>query len=164
MAPKAKYTFKEFCELFDHKDLLELWDYEKNVKNPEDIGYRSSNAFFFKCPNWIHESREIPVLNIVKAYEKGKSYTICHKCNSIGQYIVDNYGSTYLSSIWSEKNECSAFDIEKRSTKRIWLKCLDDITHPDYDLQALNFVNTHRCPYCAGKRVCENNSLAGKFP
>ncbi len=164
MAPKPKYTFEEFCEEFNHIELLKLWDYEKNNKKPSDVGYKSSQNYFFKCPNNIHESREIPILNIVKAYESGKQYVICHECNSLGQHIINCYGSEYLNSIWSEKNKFSPFNVEKRSKKRIWVKCLDNDSHPDYDLQAFNFVNSHNCPYCVGKRVCESNSLAFKYP
>lgn len=59
----------------------------------------------------------------------------------------------------------SPFAIPRRSSsKEIWLKCLENNSHPDYNLKALNFINSHKCPYCSGKRVCNENSLGNKYP
>lgn len=161
---KEIYSFAQLCRDYHKEEYLEYWDYELNTESPEEVKAHIKAHYWFKCPRGIHESRQIFLCGLSKALKKNKDYTICHKCNSIGQYIVDNYGGEYLKKIWSEKNELDPFDIPKRSIKRIWLICQNDSTHPDYDLQALNFVNSHKCPYCAGKRVCETNSLLYKNP
>ena len=82
---------------------------------------------------------------------------------SIGEFIEENY-NVNINDIWSEKNELPPNKISYGSSKRIWLKCLNDDTHPDYDLMALNAKNSIGCPYCAGKRVCYTNSLGYKYP
>ena len=158
-------SFKQFCDEINNTELLELWDYELNSRNPEDIGFKSNNKCYFKCKRGLHESRQIPLFNISAAYEKGRTYLICKQCESIGQYIIDNYGKDYLDKIWSDKNEKSYYDIFAGSSRsKIWLKCQNDETHPDYDLLPGNFNKSHNCPYCAGKRVCLTNSLGYKHP
>lgn len=82
---------------------------------------------------------------------------------SIGERIVELYGEDYLNKIWSDKNTESPFDIRK-GVEKIWLKCQNDSTHPDYDLTVSNFKVSHNCPYCVGKRVCYTNSLGYKYP
>lgn len=69
-----------------------------------------------------------------------------------------------MNKIWSDKNDISPFDISRRGSARIWLKCQNDVSHPDYDLAVANFVISHNCPYCAGKRVCKTNSIGYKIP
>lgn len=160
----VKYTFEQFCKDNGYNNLLELWDYELNNDKPEDISWSSSCKKWFKCPRGLHESREIWINGITKAYSKGKDYCICNKCRSIGQFFVDNYGMDYLRNIWSDKNEKNPFEISKGSNNIIWLKCLNNDTHPDYDVIALNATKTHVCPYCSGRRVCYTNSFGYLYP
>ncbi len=162
---KIVKTFKQFCEETNNIDLLSLWDYELNNGTPETTGFKSNKYIYFRCPRHLHISRAIPLYNVVKAYEEGKTYTICLQCNSIGQYIIDVYGKDYLDKIWSDKNNKHYFDISRSSHKyNIWLKCQNDDTHPDYDLSVNNFMKSHNCPYCTGKRICITNSLGYNFP
>ena len=162
---KNMYTFKEWAESSGNQYLLDLWDYELNEKMPDQLSFKSNKKVYWKCPRGLHESREITINNLTSSIIKTGAYCICKKCNSIGQYIVDNYGENYLQMIWSEKNEISSFDIMRGSDScKIWFKCLNDDTHPDYDLSPANFKNSHNCPYCAGKRVCSTNSIAAVYP
>ena len=161
---KSKYSFKQFCLDNNYLELLELWDYELNTKNPEEVGHSTSDKYWFKCPKGLHESSLFGVGNVVKGYTNKGSYCMCHRCNSIGQHIVEKYGEKYLNEIWSEKNIISPFDIERSSKKIVWLKCTNDSTHPDYDISANNFQKTHTCPYCIGKRLCKTNSFGHIFP
>ena len=160
---KVFYSFEDYC-LDNDVDLLQYWDYELNKLSPKNVAKSSNKKYYFKCPRGLHESRKITVNSVTKAYSEGRTYCLCLKCNSIGQYIIDNYGEDYLNQIWSDKNECSYYDISQRSAKTIWLRCLCNENHPDYELQASNFINSHNCPYCSGKQVCESNSLAVVLP
>lgn len=158
------YSFKDCCLDNNYDELLALWDYDLNIIMPDKIGHSSTHKMWFKCPNGIHDPRQIAINNLIKAYSKGKKYCICNKCNSIGQFFVDCFGMEYLDKIWSNKNDASPFDIPKGSVARIWLKCLNDDTHPDYDISALNATKTHTCPYCSGRRVCYTNSFGYLYP
>lgn len=158
------YSFKQFCIDTGNEKYLDLWDYELNTKDPDEVGYSSKVNRWMKCPRGLHESSSINILMLSKTASRNGNFVICKKCNSIGQYIIDAYGKEYLDNIWSDKNELSYYDISHASNKRIWLKCLTDETHPDYDLYAGVFMRTHGCPYCAGDRVCYTNSLGYKYP
>lgn len=158
------YSFKQFCEDTNNEELLNLWDYSLNSKRPEEVGYSSMKKYWFKCPRGLHSASEVPIGNITKAYKQNKKYCICHKCNSIGQYIIDNYGQDYLDSIWSDNNKTSYYDVEKSSKNIIWLKCNNNQGHPDYALSANNFHKSHSCPYCSGKKVCLTNSFGYMYP
>lgn len=160
-----KYSFEQFCKDTDNYDLLDLWDSELNIADPSSISSTTNKKFWFKCPNGLHESRMICVGNVVRGYINRGYYCICHACNSIGQYIVDKYGTDYLNMIWSDKNNKSYYDIDKGSANKIWLRCLDDFTHDDYDIAAYNYSNGHdKCPYCTGQRVCLTNSFGYNHP
>ena len=161
----AKYSFKQFCEDTNNLDLLNLWDGNLNEEDPEFVNCKSNKKYWFKCPKGLHESRQINIGNVVNGYLKHGYYCMCRACNSIGQYIIDLYGLEYLERIWSDKNEESYFEIDKSSTKKIWLRCLNDDTHEDYDVTAYNYSNGHQqCPYCTGQRVCLTNSFGYKHP
>lgn len=159
-----KYSFKDFCNDTNNKQLLDLWDDELNEFNPDSIGYSSIKKIWFKCPRGIHESREINLGSVTKAYANNKTFCICKKCNSIGQNIIDTYGEDYLADIWSDKNIKSPFDISKSSKDIIWLKCINNNDHPDYCLSTNNFQKTHTCPYCIGKKVCLSDSFGSIHP
>lgn len=156
---KKFLSLKDWCIENNRRDFLDLWDYKLNDTTPEKTAHMSTKKVWLKCPRGIHESTYVVLQSIIKAYKKGKDYKYCKGCNSFGMYVVDNYGQEYLDAIWSDKNTVSPFEISQRGETRIWLRCLSDNTHPDYDLATSNFQNSHRCPYCAGKRVCETNSF-----
>lgn len=52
----CKQTFEEWCIGNNRRDLLDLWDYEKNDKLPSEVPARTKAKYYFKCPNCIHES------------------------------------------------------------------------------------------------------------
>ena len=157
-------SFKKFCEDINRQDILDLWDYDLNDKGPDEITKQTNEKMYFKCPRGLHESSKIIVATLTSQLMKGKEYKICKACNSIGQYIIDKYGEEFLHKIWSDKNTKSYFEISSGSATKFWIRCLDDSTHPDYDISGYNFKVSFVCPYCFGKRVCETNSLGYKHP
>lgn len=159
-------SFQHYCLRNDLKSLLDLWDYDLNGDiDPDNIGAHSTKQkIYFKCPRGLHSSRAIYLNGICKSPEQAKQYDICIGCKSIGQYIIDNYSKGHLDKIWSDKNKKSYFEIYAKSfSNKIWLKCQNNSLHPDYDLSPSNFEKSHKCPYCSGKRVCLENSLANRF-
>lgn len=83
---------------------------------------------------------------------------------TVGSFLEKQNNKEFVDKIWSDKNEYSPYEVLKGSSKRIWLKCLNDSTHPDYDLIALNIKNSYACPYCSGRRVCYTNSFGYLYP
>lgn len=158
-------TFKEFCETSGNEKLLSLWDYDLNDKKPEDVYIHKTNKYYMKCPRGLHGSNEVIMRYLVKGYiERGTCKSLCRKCNSFGQYIIDNFGEDYLKQIWSDLNNDDPFDISYSSPKTIWIKCVNDNTHPDYEIACNEFIKGKRCPYCSGKKVCKTNSLGYLYP
>ena len=158
------YSFEQSCIDHNRADILGYWDYDLNKISPSEVSYKSNKYYYFKCPDGLHESRKINICNLTVAISNGKDYTICIGCSSIGQKIINENGKEYLDKIWSDKNTKSYYDVYSNSTSKIWLRCLNDDSHPDYDLSASNYAKSHNCPYCAGKRVCLENSLATRYP
>ncbi len=160
-----KKSFEQFCKDTNNYDLLNLWDSELNKTDPKSVSYSTTKKYWFMCPNGLHESRQICVGNVTNGYKTRGCYCICHACNSIGQYIINKYGKKYLDAIWSNKNQKSYYDIDKSSATKIWLKCINDDTHDDYDVTANNYSSGHqKCPYCTGQRTCLTNSFGYKHP
>lgn len=162
-------TFEDYCIKNNLLKLLDLWDFELNELPPNQVASHSSRQkYYFKCPRNIHGSHLINLNNLCRDLKVAKKIDVCPACRSIGQYIIDEYGQEYLDNIWSDKNNENYFDISRGSTiKKIWLKCLNDKSHPDYDLTPGNFMKTHNCPYCSGKRSLNNfikdKKYNGKF-
>lgn len=161
---KINYSFEQFCKDNHREDILKYWSSDLNSITPDKVAYRSNKKFWFSCDNNDHPPRQIVIDFITKAIMNGKDYLLCIGCKSIGQYIIDNYGKEYLDKIWSDKNEKSYFEIQKGSTKKIWLRCLTNENHPDYDLMCSNFTKSHNCPYCAGKRPSNTNNALLMYP
>lgn len=160
-----RITFKDFCMDNNFEFLLDLWDYDLNEDlTPDKITQGSNDRIYFKCPKGLHESSSTILNTITRAYRDNGTYKLCKKCNSIGQYIIDNYGEDYLHEIWSEQNTQHYFDISSGGNTKFFIKCLEDPTHPDYDINGYNFKVSHKCPYCLGQRLCETNSLGYRHP
>ena len=111
-------SFYDWCIENNHQDYLDLWDYELNDKTPKTIVAGSSHYVYFKCPRRIHESSKKKLSTIVKhEYKNG----ICDKCNSFGQWMIDNEGN--LNS-WSDSNTIDPFAIGiHSSTTKAWIIC-----------------------------------------
>ena len=155
---KIKYSFKDWCLDNNHQDWLDLWDYDLNDCKPEDIAYQSAKKIYFKCSKGLHPSESKKPNNIVNTKKLR-----CNRCNSFGQWLLDNLGDNAIKDYWSEKNTIDPFSIDYGSNKKIFVKCQNGC--PDYPITPCNFRIGNRCPVCAGKIViAEINSVAAKHP
>ena len=94
-------SFYQWCIDNGKEDWLELWDYELNKCTPKDIAYASPKKYYFKCPRGLHE----PEQKRIDSLTTGNTELKCNACNSIGQYLIDNYGEDALEKYWNyEKN------------------------------------------------------------
>lgn len=152
-------SFGYWCDTHARQDLLKRWDFDKNTISPYQISIFSTKKQYFKCPRGIHDSELKDLNNIRKQYGS----TLCSKCQSIGQFGIDNISKDFVEEYWSDRNKVSAFDINKGSTKKIYIKCQNNPKHPDYEISAVNFQKEKRCPYCAHKKVFLEESLGFLF-
>ena len=143
---------------FPNKDLYEVWNKEKNTNiNPWNVSRGcDSKKYWFICQEKdYHESYDTTCVN----FTSGQRCPYCtnrhgkvHPKDSLGQYIVDNYGEDFLHKVWSDKNEISPFEVSPRSEKKVWWKCLEGV-HDDYLRKCdKSFIRDFRCPKCS-----ENN-------
>lgn len=51
---KIKESFYDWCINNNRVDFLNLWDYDLNNKNPNEIAKSTHKFYYFKCPNGIH--------------------------------------------------------------------------------------------------------------
>lgn len=147
---KNSKSFEEWCIENNRQDVLNRWDYDLNNCLPSEIGYGSAKNCWLKCDKYKeHESEFVNIGN----FTSGHNGTVnCKKCNSLGQYIIDNYGKEFLNKIWSNKNTKSSFEYSYKNMKKVWWKCIND-EHEDYyrDINGSNKAD-FRCPECVQER------------
>ena len=141
-------SFYDWCIENDRQDVLDRWDYELNECSPKDIGYSSNKKYWFKCDKHKEHKSELKNIN---HFANGQEGSIkCNQCNSIAQYILDNFPNKKLEEVWDyEKNEdLDPWNISRGSKIRIWIKCQEKDYHGSYEIRCCAFINGHRCPYC----------------
>lgn len=143
-------SFEQWCIENDRQDVLDRWDYELNDCLPSEIGYGSSKKCWFKCLVHKEHKSELKKLN---SFTSGyKRVMNCKQCNSVGQYIVDNFGEEFLWKVWSDKNDKSPFEISLHSTSFFWWNCVDD-KHKAFKRDCNSSVRYNfRCPKCSEER------------
>lgn len=159
-------SFYDWCIENDHNVLLDMWENGDNDISPKDVTFRSDRKVKFSCGDPNHPVKLIRVASVTDPNRTGLTMErFCVGCHSVGKYLIDNYGEDYLWRIWSDKNELSPFEIAANSkSKKIWLKCLNNPTHPDYDLTAGNICVAFGCPYCRNRRLYDGNNFALLYP
>lgn len=149
-------SFGSWCEK-NKPELLDLWDYELNSVSPFDISFASKEKRYFKCPRGLHESH---LQTLSKLTGRGDDI-FCSKCNSVGQFIIDNYGPNGLDVVWDyNKNIDDPFDVARCAKKHIYIKCINHSDHPSYRILCSNFAKGRGCPEC--KREREESRLQEK--
>ena len=157
MARPMSKSLYDWCIENDRQDILELWDYTSNKVSPKDVAYSSNKKYYFKCPRGIHSSE----LKCINNLTTRASISKCKQCNSIGQYLIDFYGS--LENIWDfSLNTTNPFEIQKSSRQKIWIFCLEKRHHGSYEIRCDHFYNGARCPLCCNYhgRVHPKDSFA----
>lgn len=151
-------SFKDWCVEYNRQDLLDLWDYDLNNKNPDQVSCCTANEYYFKCSENRHESALHRIDCVTTKYKNKK---ICTKCNSFAQYAIDKFGKNILDLYWDyDKNIEDPWEISHASKCEIWIKCLDVNYHDSYSTLPRFFLSGNGCPYCNGKRIHPRDSFA----
>ena len=143
-------------------DLLEEWNYEKNVKSPENFTLGSGVKVWWKCLKCNGEW-EASIFN----RSKGRGCPYC-----AGQKILKGFNDLattnpeVLNSWDYDKNQnqlsITPDMVTSGSNKIVWWKC--NIGH-SYDRRVKEQLKGQECPYCSGKRVLEGfNDLKSLKP
>lgn len=129
----------------------------KNTKQPTEVALNSSKKFWFKCPNCIHE-HECILDSITKGcgcpYCAIPSRKICYK-----EDCIDCFNKSFASSdkviFWSNKNIDNPRHVFKKTDKKYLFNC-DKCKH-EFEIALDKLSAGGWCPYCYGKRFCEND-------
>lgn len=152
---KKGESFEQWCcshlSSTEAKRLLNMWDYDLNSHDPNEVNSQTNRKYYFKCPRGLHESS---LKGINKITQRGVSVK-CGYCNSFAQWGIDNVCKGFLDKYWDyQKNTINPWDISKGSRTKVWIKCQNKEYHGSYDVACKDFVRNDRCPYCtnnAGK-------------
>lgn len=70
----------------------------------------------------------------------------------------------FLAKEWHpDKNVCSILELSDSSSKKVWWRCSNDGRHEWETRFFARNQNGQDCPFCVGKRVLLEDSVAGKF-
>jgi very-short-patch-repair endonuclease len=122
----------------------------KNI-NPWEISYGSQKKVWIKCQEKDYHGSYETTCDRFTTQQRRCPYCCkskIHPKDSLGQYIIDNYGEDFLSKIWSNKNKKSSFQYSPQANQKVWWKCLDG-KHDDYarNIDSSTRYN-YRCPSC----------------
>jgi hypothetical protein len=125
------------CDTYGNDKLNYYWDWYKNgeILDPFKIDKGSHKIVYIYCQEHsYHGSYPIKCNDFYNGNRCGYCATIhgkVHPFDSLGYYIINNYGEKFLDKIWSEKNKKSPFEYTPFSNIKGWFKCVNEI-HKDY--------------------------------
>lgn len=142
----AEYLIDNYGEnaldkYWSDKNTLDPWRITLNCKKRvwikcQEKDYHSD--YLIACHNFSNDKHRCPYCSNQKI----------HPLDSLGQYIINNYGEDFLNKIWSSKNKKSIFEYAPHSNKEVWFKCPDG-KHKDFKRNVSNSViYKFRCPEC----------------
>lgn len=117
-----------------HPDLLDEWDYEMNLKNPDEYSPNSHEVVHWKCKNG--HKRQVSI----KSRSNGVGN--CIECNSVSYQRPD------LMDFWDyEKNiDFNPCKTMLGSNKKVWWKCN---MHDSFQRRVYEMSKNHKCPKCS---------------
>lgn len=145
------------CLSVTHNYLTLEWHPIKNELSPNNITAGSNDKVWWKCSK-NHEWEAT-----VNSRSKGTGCPHCNgKTTSNGNTLHDKYPDLVLE--WHPTaNELTPFDVTPVSDKKVWWICPKK--QHEYQAKIGNRTkNETGCPFCAGKKVCEDNSFAKVYP
>lgn len=158
---KIKKSFYDWCVENNRQDVLDRWDYELNYCSPKDISFSTHDNYWFKCDKYKEHNSE---LKNIASFTGGHEGSIsCKQCNSIAQYILNNFPDKDLYDVWDkEKNDKKGLNpwvLSKGSNKKCWFICQEKDYHGSYEMICNNFTQGQRCCYCKGTKTHKLDSI-----
>lgn len=120
---KNSKSFEKWCIENNKQYILDVWDYELNNCQPNEILFSTATKYYFKCPNKLHESE----LKQISSYTSGCMNIKCNKCNSFEQWCINNNRQDILNRWDCELNACKPDEINYGTEKKYYFKCPKNI-------------------------------------
>ncbi len=146
-----------FDKSFSSHEKSKYWS-NKNDVSSREVFLGSEKRFWFNCDKCPHD------FNIrLASVNRGNWCSYCSGneiCDNNGCFICFNksFASHEKSKYWSDRNDKLPREVFLKSCKKFWFNC-DQCTH-EFDISPNHINNVIRgtwCPYCAGKKLCNNN-------
>lgn len=149
-------SFTDWCTENDQEWILNLWDYDLNTKNPDDVSYCTASEFYFKCPRGIHESESWPLITLCR---RARTRVFCTKCRSVAQKMIDELDQNALNQYWDyESNIVNPWCVPYGAHESMFFKC---DKHGSFLMRPKVFIESvWKCPECA--REHEESALQHK--
>lgn len=144
--------------------VVELWDYDKNIKTPDKVSKGTNTRYWFKCP--IGHSFTASMSHMIRS--KDTRYRGCPICagKSIKQGINDLLSAdpSYVSKHWCyELNTTLPEKVHRgSSSKRYWFTCNNGHIFKALpnDFLMKKGTKTIGCPFCARQPVPDDYYLS----
>lgn len=141
-------------------EVKKYWDYDKNIKEPNEVFSTTIDKYWFKCDKGHSFLMSVASWN--------QSENSCPICN--GKQVLEGFNdfeSHYpqFSKYWdNEKNNVKPNEVLSGSGKKYWFKC--DKGHSfEYSLANVRVVKNEFCPYCGNRKLLVGfNDLATVRP
>ncbi len=150
MARPITKTFYDWCIENNYSFILDLWDYEKNKKEPKDIGFGSHEKYYFKCIKDNNHSELKEISKITRLDHNSidlRNHFICKKCNSFEQWCIENNRYDLLNRWDYELNTLLPSEVSKSTSKLYWFICPEN-KHPSELKRISNIIRQEKSSIC----------------
>lgn len=144
----------------EYPHAVPYWDFKKNYPvTPSNIRPSSEIKFWWLCPACQHSWEQDPY-HVCKRKKK-----VCSKCSE--QQASDKYNfaviAPYAALEWHpQKNgDFHPEEFTPKTAKKFWFLCKKG---HEFEASLANRTAGKGCPYCVGRKVSRENSLACKAP
>ncbi len=145
-------------------ELAKQWHPTKNNKRrPSEFSYAASYQAWWHCPAGPDHVWQAKISTRTKSRSDALGCSFCAGRKVSQTNSLAALASKELLSEWDQqKNKISPDQITAGSNKKVWWRCKKGHSwrQPPYDRASKGTG----CPFCSGKRVAVENSLAVLFP
>lgn len=151
---KIRESFADFGIKNLGNDFIEKYWSNKNNINPYDVSFGSETKVWIKCQEKDYHN---DYLISCCSFSNGQRCPECSKKivninDSVGKYIEELFGKSFVNKIWSNKNIKSPYEVSLQSGECFWFKCINN-EHDDYFRRCADAVNRQfSCPSCIEER------------
>lgn len=143
-----------------HPELINEWDFEKNLLSPDSLTSGSDKKAFWKCLKNSDHIWEASISHRVNG--RGCPYCAGRKVNWTN--CLENLYPEISKELHISKNDgLTGKDIYAGGTKEFWWQCKNHNEHI-WKTDIRHRLRGHGCPYCSGRRVSNQNNFEKKFP
>ncbi|WP_394829720.1 zinc-ribbon domain-containing protein [Pendulispora albinea] len=142
--------------------LVREWHPTRNGElTPGDVSAGSERRIWWRCSkDGAHEWQAVPIIRA-----KGSG---CPYCSGRRATAQENVAALFpeVARQWhpSKNGALKPQDVRPASTKRVWWRCAAGRDHEWEATVASRCKQGTRCPFCAGRRLSETNTLARCAP